>query len=82
MTPKDILFALWFFLPAALANGVPVLVVKIPGLAKLEAPMDFGLSYRGKRILGAHKTWRGFIAGVLTSILTLWLQQLAVAHFG
>ncbi len=82
MTPKDILFALWFFLPAAFANGVPVLVAKVPWLKKFEAPMDFGLTYRGKRILGAHKTWRGFIAGILTSTLTLWLQQLAVMHFG
>ena len=81
MTPKDILFALWFFLPAGFANGVPVLVAKFPGLTKFTAPMDFGLSYRGKRILGSHKTWRGFIAGVLTSTLTLWLQQLAAAHF-
>ncbi len=79
--PKDILFALWFFLPAAFANGIPVLVAKIPWLQKFEAPMDFGLRYRGKRIFGAHKTWRGFIAGVLTSTLTLWLQQQAVVHF-
>ncbi len=80
--PKDILFALWFFLPAAFANGIPVLVAKIPWLQKFEAPMDFGLSYHGKRIFGAHKTWRGFIAGVLTATLTLWLQQEAVIYFG
>lgn len=79
---KDLLFALWFFLPAAFANGVPVLVAKVPQLKRFEAPMDFGRTYRGKRIFGAHKTWRGFIAGVLTSTLTLWLQQLAVQHFG
>jgi CDP-2,3-bis-(O-geranylgeranyl)-sn-glycerol synthase len=80
--PKDILFALWFFLPAALANGVPVLVAQIPWLKKFEAPMDLGKTYRGKRIFGAHKTWRGFIAAVLTSTLVLWWQQLAAQHFG
>ena len=79
---KDILFALWFFLPAACANGIPVLVALVPQLKKYDAPMDFGRTYRGKRILGAHKTWRGFIAGVLTSTLALWLQQLMVQHFG
>jgi CDP-2,3-bis-(O-geranylgeranyl)-sn-glycerol synthase len=82
MQAKDILFALWFFMPAAFANGIPVIVAKIPGLQQLEAPMDFGLTYRGKRLLGSHKTWRGFVAGIITSTLTLWLQQLAVAHFG
>jgi CDP-2,3-bis-(O-geranylgeranyl)-sn-glycerol synthase len=80
--PKDILFALWFFLPAALANGIPVLVAKMPVIDRWEAPMDFGKTYRGKRVLGAHKTWRGFIAGIVTSTLTLWLQQLAVQHYG
>ncbi len=79
---SDILFALWFFLPAACANGIPVLVAFVPWLKKFDAPMDFGKTYRGKRVFGAHKTWRGFIAAVLTATLVLWLQQLAVAHYG
>lgn len=79
---KDLLFALWFFLPAACANGIPVLVALVPALKKFDAPMDFGKSYRGQRIFGSHKTWRGFIAAVLTATLVLWLQQLAVQHFG
>jgi CDP-diglyceride synthetase len=78
---KDALFALWFFLPAGMANMVPILVAPIPGLKKFTAPMDCGLTYRGKRILGSHKTWRGLIAGVIFGTLTLWLQQLLVAHF-
>lgn len=32
-------------------------------------PMDFGRSWRGKRIFGDGKTWRGFIAGIVLSIL-------------
>lgn len=79
---KEILFALWFFLPAGIANVFPILVAPIPGLKNLQAPMDFGLTFRGKRILGAHKTWRGLIAGVIMSTVTLWLQQIAAAHFG
>jgi CDP-2,3-bis-(O-geranylgeranyl)-sn-glycerol synthase len=77
----DLLFAFWFFLPAAYANLIPVLIAKVPGLKKYEAPMDFGKTYRGKRIFGSHKTWRGFIAGIIMATLILWLQQLAVAHF-
>ncbi|HSW99227.1 MAG TPA: CDP-archaeol synthase [Candidatus Saccharimonadales bacterium] len=79
---KEILFALWFFLPAGMANVTPILVAPIPGLKKLTAPMDFGRTFHRKRVLGAHKTWRGLVAGVSMSTLTLWLQQLAVAHFG
>jgi CDP-2,3-bis-(O-geranylgeranyl)-sn-glycerol synthase len=31
-------------------------------------PMDLGRSWRGKRILGDGKTWRGFIGGALTGV--------------
>lgn len=78
---NDLLFALWFFMPAAFANGIPVFVARWPGLKKLEAPMDFGKTYRGKRIFGSHKTWRGFIAGVIIATIVLWLQQLAAEHY-
>jgi CDP-2,3-bis-(O-geranylgeranyl)-sn-glycerol synthase len=78
----DLLFAFWFFLPAAWANMVPILVAKIPWLSKYEAPMDLGKTYRGKRIFGSHKTWRGFIAGIIVATLVLALQQLLVEHYG
>lgn len=78
----DVLFALWFFLPAGIANVTPILVAPIPGLRTLQAPLDFGRTFRGKRILGSHKTWRGLVSGALLSTLTLWLQQLAVGQYG
>lgn len=78
---QDILFALWFLLPAAVANMIPIIAAKIPMLSKLDAPIDGGKTFRGHALLGPHKTWRGIIAGVLVSTLVLWLQQLAVAHF-
>lgn len=79
---KEIIFALWFFLPAGIANVTPILVVKIPGLRKLQAPIDGGRYFRGKRLLGSHKTWRGFVSGVIMATVTLWLQQIAINHFG
>jgi CDP-2,3-bis-(O-geranylgeranyl)-sn-glycerol synthase len=78
---ENILFALWFFLPAGMANVMPVFASRIPGLKKYEAPIDCGLTFRGKRVFGAHKTWRGLIAGIIAGTLTLWLQQYAAAHF-
>jgi CDP-2,3-bis-(O-geranylgeranyl)-sn-glycerol synthase len=77
----DILFALWFFLPAGMANVTPILVAPLPGLRKLDAPIDCGLTYRGKRVLGSHKTWRGLVSGVIMATFTLWLQQLAVEQY-
>ena len=74
---SKILFALWFFLPAGIANGTPVIVSKIPFLKKLEYQLDFGLKFRGERVLGSHKTIRGLIAGVSMAIVTAFLQKLA-----
>lgn len=70
-----ILFALWFFLPAGLANSAPVFASRIVVLRNLTSPLDFGASYRGKRIFGANKTWRGLISGIFIATLTLWIQQ-------
>lgn len=52
------------FLPAGIANMTPLLANKVPGLNKWNTPMDFGKSWRGVRIFGDHKTWRGFVTGV------------------
>lgn len=79
---KDLFFALWFFLPAGAANMVPILVAQISWLKKYNMPMDFGLEFRGKRLLGPHKTLRGLISGVIAATITLALQQLIVRHFG
>jgi CDP-2,3-bis-(O-geranylgeranyl)-sn-glycerol synthase len=72
---NDILFALWFFLPAGIANMVPVFAAHIPLIKKFDAPIDGGRTYKGKRVFGAHKTWRGMIVGIIFGTLVLWLQQ-------
>jgi CDP-2,3-bis-(O-geranylgeranyl)-sn-glycerol synthase len=77
---KEILFALWFFLPAGLANVTPILVADLPGLRRLNKPVDLGKTFRGKRIFGPHKTWRGLITGIIAATVVLALQQLLVQH--
>jgi CDP-2,3-bis-(O-geranylgeranyl)-sn-glycerol synthase len=69
-----ILGALWFFLPAGLANGAPVILAKLPLLKDWKAPLDCGHKYRGKRWLGDNKTWRGLLGGSLLGGLTALLQ--------
>lgn len=79
---KELLFTVWFFLPAGIANMVPILVADIPGVRQLKAPIDFGMKFRGQRVLGDHKTWRGLAAGIIAATLVLWLQQALVRHTG
>ncbi|MDD2936323.1 MAG: CDP-archaeol synthase, partial [Candidatus Methanomethylophilaceae archaeon] len=50
------LVGLWVFLPAMLPNSAAVV---FGGGTK----MDFGKSWRGKRIFGDGKSWRGFFGG-------------------
>ncbi len=64
------LMALLFFLPAGVANATPVFANKIPLLNKWQTPMDFGLAWRHKRLLGSNKTWRGVVTGTIIAGLT------------
>lgn len=67
---NHILFALLFFLPAGTANVAPILAKRIPLIQHWTAPLDGGLKFRGKRLLGKNKSWRGLITGVLAGALT------------
>jgi len=71
-----ILQALYFFLPAYLANMAPVFAAKILG-KRFDNPIDCGAKFRGQRVLGDHKTWRGLVSGVLMGFLVAYLQTIA-----
>lgn len=77
---RDVALALWFFLPAGIANVAPIFIAKVHFLKRFNAPIDGGLIYRGKRLLGDHKTWRGFIVGLMFGIVTVYLQAGGYAH--
>ncbi|HEV2413031.1 MAG TPA: CDP-archaeol synthase [Candidatus Saccharimonadales bacterium] len=77
---KQIIFALWVFIPAGLANATPVFLAKFRVLKFLDKPMDFGKKLRGKPILGANKTWRGLLGAMVVSSLVFWLQRFAYMH--
>lgn len=73
---KTILWALWFFGPAGAGNVAPLVAGNIPLLSRFTQPVDGGKSWRGRRLLGDHKTWRGLIAGTLFGALAGLLQVL------
>ncbi len=78
----DILYALWLFLPAGAANVTPILVTRMPYLEKWTSPIDFGCKFRGHRLFGPNKTWRGLITGTFIAILTFILQHKIAPELG
>jgi len=79
MSELEVLQALYFFLPAYVANMTPVLVKK---LELFNWPIN-------KIALGSHKTWRGIIFGVGAAIFVAycqaryvpWLPNLSIAPY-
>ena len=71
----EIAAAIWFIFPAYCANAAPVIFGG--GLQ-----MDFGKKFvDGKPILGSHKTWRGFFAGLVIGTLVGYVQTLLFEQF-
>jgi hypothetical protein len=67
--------------PIALAGLTQVAVIKLGGLKSLAArPLDFGATWRGRRLLGDNKTWRGVVVMVVATAgwaaLLEWLASL------
>ena len=63
---------LWLFIPAMVPNSAAVL---FGGGTKI----DFGRSWRGKRIFGDGKSWRGLIGGGLSGVV-MGLIMIGLAH--
>jgi len=68
-----LLQGLWYILPAIVANMAPVFARNLVN-DRFNWPVDFNKKFRGKPILGDHKTYRGLVAGVILSILFAYLQ--------
>jgi CDP-2,3-bis-(O-geranylgeranyl)-sn-glycerol synthase len=78
---ENSLIALWFFLPAAVANVTPVFLSRWLG-NWFDCPLDFNRKIGGKPILGRHKTWRGLIFGTIAAVLTLYVQAILAESTG
>jgi len=64
---------LFLMIPAYVANMSPVLVSG----KWWSAPIDGGLTWNGKRLLGKNKTWRGLVVGtgdaIIMTVVLSWL---------
>jgi CDP-2,3-bis-(O-geranylgeranyl)-sn-glycerol synthase len=76
-----ILKSLYFMLPVYMANMTPVFLAKIPHVKDWNLPIDFGKTWAGSEIFGSHKTWRGFIGGILAAMIFVWIQSLLMGFF-
>ena len=70
---------LWLAIPVIASGLVHLVVLKLdllPGLRAL--PIDGGATFRGKRVFGDNKTWRGALVTITTMTITAWV--LAQVH--
>lgn len=67
---KDLFFAIWFFLPAGIANVTPIFAAHIPLLEQWNYPLDCFIRSNNTRIFGDHKTIRGVISGIILGTVT------------
>jgi hypothetical protein len=73
--PREILGTVYLLLPllgGALVHGV---CMRFDWLAVLRRPIDGGRSWRGRRVFGHSKTWRGPLLVAAGSAGVWWLQQ-------
>lgn len=70
----EILQVVYFMLPAYAANVIPVFFSRISLGRSLDAPVDKGRVFLGRRILGDHKTVKGFVFGTLGGVLVGLIQ--------
>lgn len=67
-----ILQALYYFLPAYVANMAPVVLSK---LNVFPQPVDFGRRWNGKPLFGSHKTWGGLLYATAAGTAVFAVQQ-------
>lgn len=68
--------ALYFFLPAYLANMVPVILARFKLAEFLNVPVDFNRQLNGEPLFGKTKTWRGIFGGAICGVLVITIQTL------
>ncbi len=69
---------IWFLSLAGFSNMAPIFVMRAP---VLKYSADFGKTFRGKRIFGDNKTFRGIFAAVLFGTIFFILQKVFYIRF-
>jgi hypothetical protein len=62
----------YIFLVYIIGTLMMTIIIKVEDLNSfLINPMDFNLRFKGKRLFGDHKTWRGLVSAVFSVFLTI-----------
>ena len=64
---------LWLAVPVIVSGLVHLAVLKLdlmPALRRM--PIDGGVTFRGRRLFGDNKTWRGAVVTITTMTVTAW----------
>lgn len=70
----------WMITPVLVAGLGQVAILRTGKLGPLAVPLDHGLHWRGKPVLGPRKTWRGVVVMTTVSALTARAQATAARH--
>ena len=74
---------LWLALPVILGGAVHIVVIKLDWLGALaRLPLDGGATFRGQRLLGAHKTVRGAVTMVGATTMFALAQASLFQRYG
>lgn len=70
---------LWLATPVIVAGLIHTSVIRLRLLERLKVPLDGGRTYRGRRLFGDNKTWRGVVVMIAATSLVALLQSVARA---
>lgn len=76
MVWEHLIHFLQIAVPAYVANGSPPFLIKLK-----KHPLDFGMKWKGERLLGDGKTIEGFLFASLMGLLTGYLELLTLPYF-
>lgn len=67
--------ALYLFAPLLVASAISGIVLRFDLLSALKRPIDAKWMFRGRRLLGDSKTWRGVAVAVVGCVVTVAVQK-------
>lgn len=67
--------ALYLFAPLLVSAALSGVVLRFNWFPTLRRPIDFGATFRGRRLFGDSKTWRGVIVAIVGCVASVALQQ-------
>jgi len=75
VTVTSVLQAFYLFVPLLVASALSGLVLKHDLWRRLRRPIDHGKMWRGRRLFGDSKTWRGVVVAVVGCLSGVALQS-------